>query len=456
MIRRHLLRCGIATLISILLLLLCRPISAQSAFQEAASCISAKIVAKIQPWAGGIQTAICVLPCRNLAGFDTPAMQQMGQLLQSELARQGAGHISLTTALSTIDLENSSQDLTSLPAADIWIEPLAAYAGSDLILAAKMFFRGGSLTDFVFCASRTSPGEILLFSQPPPIIAGSMLKEVFKSQPLPFHALDFSTNTTPDGILELAFLDGTGVKFFEFRDNTLLMKQSLDLPSVAIDVRDLRGAIWIGLVDGIMNTIAQRSNDSTAFSFTRLDQEWQAVPDSLPFVPLIGSRADVIVGCSWATGRNFFDSASLTALTSGSQTQPHGERLQPSATPSTGWYSAAVMPGTVPQLVHVDRDSGVIVSALNGTAETKLPYKAGDALAVMPSQGVTITSYPTMPGTSGDGLRGIRLADGMTMFEKEIRDFRIDAIRVEESQMVVLLSNQEKVQYLYVYEIATR
>src|SRR3990172_10621809 len=86
---------------------------AQSAFQEAAGCWASKVLGALPQQ----KSRLCILPCRNMAGLDVPSLQQLGQLLQGELIRQGSGRIELSSSLSTYDLEGSGLAPADLPAA---------------------------------------------------------------------------------------------------------------------------------------------------------------------------------------------------------------------------------------------------------------------------------------------------------------------------------------------------
>lgn len=413
-----------------------QPAQAQSAFQEVAGCWASKVIAALPQQ----KSKLCILPCRNMAGLDVPSLQQLGQLLQGELIRQGSGRIELSSSLSTYDLEGAGLAPADLPAADYWVEPGAAFQGSNILLSAKIFSRSLRLESFAVCAVTPSSTEILLFTQPAPVIPAGRLEKVFESQPLPFRPLDLDVSRDVDGVTQMVFLDDKGIGCFELRDNLLLMKSRLELPAPEMSVRDLRGSIWIGRAGTTDLMIAQRACDAGIFAFSTWEHGWQPTSSPVSFVPFPGASSDLMRGGVWERGRNFLHLASIEG----------------DAQAGIQVYAAAIVPRDPARLLFVRRDSTLVISSLDGSAPAPLGGRAGDAVTIVSIDGTpcAMTTYPGGPGEA-DGLRAIRLEDGAVLLETAMAGTSIVAIRTLESRLFVLASDRDGFNRLYVYEIKT-
>lgn len=418
--------------------------SSSSTIQEAAACWAGKLVANIPaaPAAGGSERAVIgVVACRNLGGLDGPALLQLSQMLQGELQKAIGGRYALSATVSTYDLEGGDVEEHALPRADFWVEPGVAYAQGELVLSAKLFSRSLQLLSFLTCTSTISAAEIQLFALPAPMMPGTTIQPVLVSQPLPFKACGmFAAQLDETGAYLIAFIDRGGVSLFEMRENTLLMKFFLEMPTPAVPVRDLRGAVWIGKVENRLHIIAQRSCDRSVSCFAQSDDGFSWAGTQAPFnhVPLSGLADPAAGGLLWRTGRNFM------------------VRPGESGAPAAEYYGACAAPGgPAPRLISTIRNSTLEISPLAGGPGTRLPLQAGDALAA-----TTISGEPVIlssrPGNhlSADALRGTRLSDGTQLFEESLTAGQtVKAIASAGNLVFLLAADMQQSQHLRVYEI---
>jgi len=437
------------------------PVRAQAGVPDAVSCLAQRIISRL-PDPGSVSGTIPtlrVLPCRNMAGFDAHALQQLLQLLQSEILRQGSGRLEIASEMATVDVESATPQSESgtVARADYWLEPLAGYSGNELVIGARLFARDNVLTDFVVCTAGTNAAEIALFSQPPPVMQGLALKELFRSQPLPFSALDFCVREGAEGPVELSFVDSSRVWLFEMRDTTLLMRGDLALPPAGMQVRDTRASIWQGDLAGSRYLLAQRSSEQAIHAFVRSeDGVWQiaAVPP-LDVVPFAGSHEALLAGGRWEMGRNYLDPRTLRWPMPQDQTQPDTPPRSASE-PDLEWgeqaelYAADIAGGGSPQVVGVTRDSRLAV--LQPERMHRTAQGSGDAVCVLPGTEIAVTSLPVV-GAAADGLRGVRIGAGVVVFEMQLPGGIVLALRAQGSRLYALTRDPEGRHFLHVYQI---
>lgn len=425
-----------------ILLLIAPSVLAQSSFQEAATCWATKVLSSLTT-APSTRVRVCMLPCRNLGGLDTAALQQLGQLLQGELTRQGGEGLSLSTTLSTYDLDGNPVETGMPEPADLWVEPAAAYNARELVISYRVYGKSLTLGGFGLCATRLSPTELMLFSIPAPVIAAGALEKAFASQPLPFRASDFDAAPGDDGVTRLAFLAADSWSLFELRESTLLLLQRVELPPPAATCRDRRGSIWLGPVGGTQYVLLQRCGDPAVQAFAAAEQGWQ--PSAAPFelVPLSGAPTSPACGTKWQTGRNF----------SMLMRQQEGGAAS-SVAQQPPLYAATILRGDSPRVARVHGDSSLTITELDGSHPTRLPQRCGDAVAGLKlgDDLIVVASLP-VPGADGDGLRGVRVSDGVVVLETPLPGLAVEALRAIDNRLFVLARNAEGTNFLHVYDL---
>ncbi|MEW6368431.1 MAG: hypothetical protein AB1714_27705 [Acidobacteriota bacterium] len=423
-------------------------VAAESTFQQVAECVAAE-VAEGMP-ASESRARMCVLPCRNLGGLDVPALQQLGQVLQSELAKRAGEKVSLTAVLSTLDVENPAPDLTPPVPVDYWLEPAVAYDGANLVVSAKLFSSDSTLERFAVCSRPIGTAEILLFSQPPPSVPGVGVEQVFESHPLPFHAVDIAVRRgSGEGVTELAFLGTSEILLFELRHGTLVMKDRLSLPRPELESRDARGSIWWGVLGGKTMLLAQRSSEPIVHAFEASGETWAPTQAPLQFVPFDGSSEGTIAGASWKPGRNYFAELQSSSAKAGSQTQP----LPPHD--NEPWYAGAIVSPDAAhrgKIVVVGRDSMLCIMTMDGKKLLALSHQVGDAF-VATTVGGQPAVVASLPGVGNDGLRAIRLDDGVVLFETEMPAKRVESVRILDGRLFVLTESASGVQTIQILEL---